>query len=319
MNVVVGAGGGAGGAMVRELAAREKPVRAVTRSGRGDWPAGVESVRADAADPEATREACAGASVVYHCVNVPYPQWETTLMPVMNSIIAAAGSADATLVYCDNLYMYGPIVGPISEASAQQAGSAKGRLRIRLADRLMEAHAAGRVRAAIGRGSDFFGRGAANTVGGQLVFPAVAAGKKAHWIGALDQPHSQHYVDDFARGLVTLGTSPRAAGEVWHIPANGAPTGREFIEMAFAAAGTEPKVGLYPRWMMRLASVFSRDMREILEVLYQFEQPFVTDASKFTETFGQLGLTPMREAVARTVEWQQRPDSGAADDADQPR
>ena len=302
MNVVLGAGGGAGQAVVRQLVARGKPVRAVTRSGRGDWPDHVDVVLADARDPAATRAACADAAVIYHCVNVPYPQWHATLPPVMDSVIAAAESAAARLVYCDNLYAYGPVDGPITEETPLRAEGAKGRLRARLADRLLDAHGSGRVQAAIGRGSDFFGPGATNTVSGRLVFPAVAAGKKARWIGALDQPHSHNYVDDFARGLITLGESPRAAGEVWHIPPNGSPTGRELMEMAFAAAGTEPKAGLYPRWMVRLASLFSRDMREIVEILHQFERPFVLDGSKFTETFGELELTPMREAVAKTVE-----------------
>ncbi|MFW6206278.1 MAG: NAD-dependent epimerase/dehydratase family protein [Gemmatimonadota bacterium] len=302
-SVVLGAGG-AGQAVVRQLVAGGRPVRAVTRSGRGDWPEGVDAVRADAADPGATREACRDAGVVYHCVNVPYPQWHDTLPTVMDSVIGAAEAAGATLVYCDNLYAYGPVDGRITEDLPLKAEGPKGRLRARLAELLLEAHHVGRVRAAIGRGSDFFGPGALNTVAGQLVLPAVVAGKKARWIGALDQPHSLNYVDDFARGLITLGTSPRAAGEVWHIPPNGSPTGRELIEMAFAAAGTEPKLGLYPRWMMKLAGLFSRDMREILEVLYQFEAPFILDGSKFTDTFGSLDVTPMREAVARAVEWQ---------------
>ena len=301
-NVVLGAGGGAGQAVVRQLAARGEPVRAVTRSGEGDWPDGIEIVRADAADPAETRDACAGAGVVYHCVNVPYPRWTETLPGVMDSVIAAAGAADATLVYCDNLYGYGRVDGPITEDSPRRAEGTKGRLRNRLADTLLEAHAAGRVRATLGRGSDFFGPGATNTMAGQLVFPAVVDGRKARWVGALDQPHSLNYVDDFARGLITLGTSPRAAGEIWHIPPNGSPTGRELIEMAFAAAGTEPKLGVYPRWMMRIVALFSRDMRELLEVLHQFEHPWILDGSKYTGTFGDLGVTPLREAVAKTVE-----------------
>ena len=304
LNVVLGAGGGAGHAVVRQLTAQGRRVRAVTRSGKGPWPKSVEAVGADAMDSQATRSACAGAQTVYHCVNVPYTEWKATLPTIMNSVMAGAEAAGATLVYCDNLYMYGPALARMSETSPRESPSAKGGIRARLADRLMEAHAAGRVRAAIGRGSDFFGPGAVNTVAGRLVFPAVVRGSKAHWMGSLDQPHSLNYVDDFARGLILLGESPRAPGEVWHIPPNGSPTGREFIEMAFAAAGTEPKIGVYPRWMVRLVARFSRSMREILDVLYQFEAPFVIDGSKFTDTFGDLELTPMREAVARSVEWQ---------------
>jgi nucleoside-diphosphate-sugar epimerase len=302
--VVLGAGGGAGGAVVRRLLAQGREVRAVTRTGGGDWLGDVEAVGADARDATAVRAACEGARVVYHCVNVPYPEWETTLPAIMDSVIEGAERAGATLVYCDNLYMYGPVQGPIHEGSPCDAGTAKGALRARLAESLLEAHAQGRVRAVIGRGSDFFGPGAPNTVAGQLVFPAVVAGKKAHWLGALDQPHSLCFIDDFARGLIALGESPRAAGEVWHIPANGAPTGRAFIELAFATAGTDPKLGVYPRWMVRLLSLLSPDMRELVEILYQFEHPFILDTSKFAATFGDLGLTPMREAMARTLEWQ---------------
>ncbi len=100
IHVVFGAGG-AGGALFRELAAQGKAVRAVTRSGRADVPAGVEAVAADAADPASAQAACAGAGVVYHAVNVPCPAWPDLLPPMMDSLIAAAGAANATLVYVD--------------------------------------------------------------------------------------------------------------------------------------------------------------------------------------------------------------------------
>src|SRR5688572_7298378 len=104
LHVVVGASGGAGGAIVGELLARGNRVRAVTRSGSGDLPSGVEAMRADAAKRVEARRACAGATVVYHAVNVPYPAWPETLPPVMDGLIDAAAAAGATLVYADNLY-----------------------------------------------------------------------------------------------------------------------------------------------------------------------------------------------------------------------
>lgn len=302
VQVVLGAGGGAGGAVIRALAAAGRPARAVTRSGR-ELPAGVEDVRADARDAAAVRRACEGASVVYHCVNVPYPEWERVLPGVMEAAIAGAEAAGARLVYCDNLYMYGPVDGPLREGLPREPAGAKGRLRARLEDALMAAHGAGRVEATIGRGSDFFGPGAANTVAGMLVFPAVVAGRKAHWLGSLDQPHALHYIDDFARALVTLGESPRAAGEVWHIPPTGSPTGREFIGGASALAERPTRAGAYRRWMIRLLSVFDRNMRELLEVLYQFERPFLVDGSKFIEAFGAPAPTPWDEAMRRSLNW----------------
>jgi nucleoside-diphosphate-sugar epimerase len=312
LHVVFGAGGSAGGAVVRELAARGKAVRAVTRSGRADVPPGVENARADATDVASARAACAGAAVVYHCVNVPYSEWYTTLPRVMDALIAAAADAGAILVCCDNLYMYGRVNRPLMEDLPYAATTRKGQLRARLANHLLEEHVAGRVRATIGRGSDFYGPGAANSVPGQLVFPAVVAGKRAHWVGSLDQPHTLSYVDDFARGLITLGASERALGEVWHIPAAPALTGRQFIELAFHVAGLRPKVGVYRRWMVTLVALFDRQMREFLEMLYQFESPFVVDASKFERAFGDLAVTPHRDAIARTLAWQRARQERAA-------
>ena len=303
LHVVFGASGGAGGAVVRALAERGERVRAVRRGRRGDLPPEVETVVADAMDANAARAACAGATVVYHCVNTPYSDWPATLPVIMDNLIAGAGAAAATLVYCDNLYMYGPVDGPMTEETPRAATGAKGRLRVMLERTLLEAHTAGRVRAAIGRGSDFFGPGATNTVAAQLVFAPVVAGRRGRWVGSLDRPHSLNYIDDFARGLITLGGEPAAAGQVWHIPAVAAPTGREFIHAVCRAAGRRPKAGVFPRWLIRIVAVFDRTMRELLEVLYQFERAFTMDAGKYIRTFGEPGLTPLDRAVARTLDW----------------
>ena len=55
--------------------------------------------------------------------------------PVMDSLIAAAGAAYATLVYVDNAYAYGPVDRPMTE-DMPAAATKKGRLRARLADTL---------------------------------------------------------------------------------------------------------------------------------------------------------------------------------------
>jgi nucleoside-diphosphate-sugar epimerase len=71
-HVVIGAGGGTGSAVVRELAGRGLRVRAVTPSGKGDVPEGVEQVAADVDTPEGAPRACEGAAVVYHCAQPRY-------------------------------------------------------------------------------------------------------------------------------------------------------------------------------------------------------------------------------------------------------
>jgi nucleoside-diphosphate-sugar epimerase len=302
LHVVFGASGGAGGAIVRELARRGKRARAVTRSGRGDVPDGVEMVRADAADAAGARQACAGATTVYHAVNVPYPQWTETLPPVMEGLIGAAGAAGATLVYVDNVYAYGAVDRPMTEDLPMTAKTRKGRLRAQLAETLLAAHRAGRVRAVIGRGSDYYGPGVANSVAGDRLFPHVLSGGKAMWAGNLDQPHSLTFIDDFARVLVTLGEREEALGEAWHAPPAEALTGRQFIELAFAEAGRSPKIGTVSPLMIRLVGLVNPMVRELGELAYEFKAPFVLDGTKYQRAFGGAPTTHAA-AIRATLGW----------------
>lgn len=303
INVVLGATGGTGQAVVEELVRQGKPVRAVNRSGKADVPVGVEVVKGDATNVASLQEVCAGASVVYHCVNVPYDRWLTDFIPLTTNIIEAASAAGAKLVMADNLYMYGKVNGPISADLPYNATTRKGKLRGQVADLVMEAHRSGKVRAAIGRASDYFGPGGYNAIAGRDYFRAVLAGKKAMWLASLDQPHSMSYLPDFGRGLVTLGERDEALGQAWIIPTDKPVTGREFGTMAFKEAGQAPNLGAHSALMVRIGGMFSPFIREVNEVVYEFDSPFVLDGAKFEQAFGPFSPTPMREAIRETLAW----------------
>lgn len=299
LHVVLGSTGGAGSAVVRELASRGHRVRAVSPSGRGEPLPGVEHVGADATDGASLRRVCQSAAVVYHCVNVPYPQWTTQLLPIADAIVAAAAAASARLVVMDNLYAYGPVSGLMTEDTPRHAQGKKGRLRIQLEQRLLEAHRSGKVKTTIGRASDFYGPNGHSAPMMLAVEPALA-GRKASWLGTLDAPHTLSYLPDVAWGLVTLGAREESLGEVWHIPASDPLTGRQFIELVFYGLGRPPRMGVINRPMMLLAGLFSGQIRESVEVFYQFERPFIMDAGKFSRRFGTR-TTPHPEAIRQTV------------------
>jgi nucleoside-diphosphate-sugar epimerase len=304
--VVIGAGGGTGSAVVIELARRDLGVRAVTRSGKGDVPDGVQQVAADVGTPQGARQACEGAAVVYHCAQPPYSKWPELFPPMTRAVLDGAAAAGAKLVFADNLYVYGPPDGPMTEESPQRAQGKKGRTRIEMADAVLGAHAEGKLRVTIGRASDYYGpRGVASTVGENLMKPALR-GKRTRWLGSLDQPHTLNYLEDMARALVTLGERDEADGQVWHLPAAEPLTGRQFLAMVFEEAGHSPKVGVASRPMIRVGGLVNPLLRELNETLYQFEQPFVSDASKFQAAFGAFEPTPHRTGVRRTVDWFRR-------------
>jgi nucleoside-diphosphate-sugar epimerase len=303
LQVVMGASGGIGGAVVRELARRGRRVRAVNRRGDAPGPSGVERLAADVATPEGAKAAAAGAAVVYHCAQPPYTDWPAAFPPLTEAIAEGAAAAGAKLVLADNLYGYGAHDGPLTEDLPAAATGPKGRVRAEMADRLLASHREGRLRVAIGRASNYYGPGGRNSVTGDRLFKAAVAGRTVRWVGRLDQPHTLSYLEDVAAGMATLGEQDRADGQVWHLPAADPLTGRQFLELVVAASGGRSRIATTSAAMVRLAGVFVPFIREVGEVLYEFQAPYVVDSSKFQRAFGPVTPTPHAEAVARTVDW----------------
>lgn len=304
LHVIFGAGP-VGRAVMEELVARGRRVRVVSRSGGLAAPTGVEVLAGDATNPESARALCAGASVVYNCLNAPYTAWPAQFPPLQAGVLAGAAAAGAKLVVMENVYMYGPTGGrPITEDLPYAAKTRKGRTRARMAEELLAAHAAGTVRVAIGRASDFFGPGATDSAAGERVFANAVAGKPAQTTGNPDMPHTYAYVPDIAKGLATLGEREEALGQAWHLPAAPAVTTRELVTLAFEAAGQTPRLQALPPWLVRGLGLAMPIMRELAEMLYEFEEPFVVDHGKFARAFGDHA-TPLRQAIGATVAWYQ--------------
>lgn len=302
LHVVLGATGGVGQSIVQKLAAQGLAVRAINRSGRLVEGVAVEVMAADLMNRESTLAVCQSAGVIYHCAGLPYQQWETSFPGMLDNIIAATSATGATLVYTDNCYMYSPTSQPLTEESPQEPVTRKGRLRKRLAETLLTAHAQGRVRAAIGRASDFYGPGVRSSAVGEQLFDTLVRGKRVPWLGKLDVPHALSYGEDFARGLITLGTHEQAWGQVWHIPAAPALTGRQFIALASEIAGVRARPQAASAAVLRLLGLTNPVLRESVEMLYEFTEPYLFDGSKYTSAFGGTP-TPHREALQRTVAW----------------
>jgi nucleoside-diphosphate-sugar epimerase len=304
---VVFGSGPVGLAVTDELVARGHHVRLVNRSGRpADVPdvAAVEWVPADATDPDATVAAAEGASVVYFALNPPYDKWPELFPPLQANVLTAAKAAGARLVAMENVYMYGPTDGAaLVETLPAAATTKKGRVRATMHEDLMAAHAAGDVAVAVGRASDFVGPRVLESALGSRVVPALLAGKKAQVIGDPDLAHTYTYMPDIGVALANLGERDEAIGQTWHIPAAATVTTREYLQLLADAAGAgEVRVQVAPKLLLRAIGLFNPPARETIEMLYEFEEPFILDHSKYVAAFGDHA-TPLEAAAAATVEW----------------
>jgi nucleoside-diphosphate-sugar epimerase len=303
-HVVFGAGQ-VGHAVTTRLAGSGIAVRAVSRRRPADLAAGVDWLPADLTDAEAAIDAAEGAAVLYQCLNAPYTQWPQLFLPLQRNVLAAAERADALLVTLENVYGYGPIIGKaMTEDLPLAATTSKGRARAAMTDELLAAAQAGRVRIAIGRASDFFGPGVTESTMGSRVFGRAVAGRRVDFLGNPDLLHTYSYVPDIATGLVTLGTDERAVGQTWHLPGPATVTTRALLELV--AGEVEHSVGVrtVPKRMLAVLGLVSPMMRELAEMSYEFEQPFILDTSKYESTFN-TAITPLAAAISDTVAWYQ--------------
>jgi nucleoside-diphosphate-sugar epimerase len=305
LHVVFGAGQ-VGHALAARLAGLDLPVRVVSRHRPAGLADEVDWRAADATDAEAATDAATGAAVVYQCLNAPYTDWPRSFPPLQRGVLAAAERTGALLVSLENLYGYGPTGGePMTEELPLAATTVKGRTRAAMTQELLAAAEAGRVRVAIGRASDFFGAGiTTGTTLGERVFANAVAGKRADFIGNPDLPHSYSYVPDIAAGLATLGSDERAVGGVWHLPGPETVTTRALLELVAGEVGHPVGVRSIPKLVVRALGVFNPMMRELAEMSYEFDEPFVLDTTKYQTTFGTAG-TSLATAIGTTVAWYQ--------------
>jgi nucleoside-diphosphate-sugar epimerase len=301
VHVIVGQGS-VGRATAGLLLEQGHEVRVITRSGGAGEAGGgqVRHIGLDASDAEALTGAARGAAVLYNCASPAYHRWAADWPPLAAALLTAAERTGAVLATVSNLYGYGPVPAPMTEEMPLRAPGRKGRVRARMWLDALAAHEAGRVRATEVRASDYIGPGALSPLGERVV-PRLLAGRRVQVLGSADAAHSWTYVGDVARLLVTVGADPRAWGRPWHVPSNPPRTQREAIaDLAGAAGVGQVKVTVMPGAMLALAGVFSPVVRELPEVAYQMERPFVIDATAAQATFG-FQPTPWKHLLTETI------------------
>lgn len=300
--VVFGAGSGLGAEIARQYVQQGRPVRGVTRTGKG-IPAGVDSHLADLMDRQAAIDSCRGASTIHLAANVAYPDWLSAFPTMVANGIAAAEASNAKLVFTDNLYAYGPVDGPVDEGTVERPQGPKEKLRAELGHTLLDAHAHGRARVTIGRVSDYYGPDARMSLPDELIIEPLARGRNPMWFAPLGMPHTFAYSIDTAKALVILGDDPRADGRIFHTPAAETLSVSEFIKLAGAVSGRVRRPIRLPATMIRVMALFDRRLRGYGELDHQRTSPWVIDHSAFDHTFGALPVTSHEAAIKHTIKW----------------
>jgi nucleoside-diphosphate-sugar epimerase len=308
--LVLGATGGIGGEVARQLRDSGWNVRALQRGApqAREQRDGMTWVRGDAMNAEDVRAAAQGCSVIVHAVNPPgYRRWAELVLPMLDNTITAARIVGATIVLPGTVYNFGPDALPrLSEESPQHPVTRKGAIRAEMERRLFAASKSG-TRVLIVRAGDYFGPKAANNWFSQGL---VKQGKPVMAVsnpGRRGVGHQWSYLPDVARTMIELlaRRDSLAPFATFHMTGHWDADGSQMVEaiqrVVTRRSGRKPRVTRFAWWLVTLASPFVTTLREMREMRYLWREPVRMDNARLKAALGHEPHTPLDEAVDATL------------------
>jgi nucleoside-diphosphate-sugar epimerase len=180
--------------------------------------------------------------------------------------------------------------------------SKKGEVRAKIATMLLEEIRQNNVQGMIVRAADFYGPRATLSVTYSTVTEKLKSGRSPQWIGDPKKLHTFTYTPDAGKTVAMLGNTPSAFNQTWHaLTSKEKITGEEYIRLACEAMNRPYKKPFtLSKTGVRLLGLLVPVLRELTEMMYQFENDYVFDSSKVEETFG-VQATPYKEGILKTL------------------
>lgn len=300
---ILGANGTIGKLLAKELLNYTTDIRLVSRN-----PLKInetdELFPADLTDNEAVDKAIAGSAIVYLVIGFDYKLkvWQQNWPKLMKACIESCIKHQAKLVFFDNVYIYDRSAIPhMTEESPVNPPSKKGQVRKEIAEMLLKAVAEKKLEALIARAPDFYGPENQNSFLIQVVYNNLIKGKNANWFIDATKKHSFIYTPDAAKATAILGNTPDAYNQVWHLPTDDQTlNGKEWLDLFNKEMKTHKKLSVIPMFLIKILGIFIPFMREMPEMMYQYDQDYFFDSTKFNKRFN-FKPTSYQEGVKQIV------------------
>jgi nucleoside-diphosphate-sugar epimerase len=300
MQTILGANGTIGSVLAKELKQFTNEIRLVSRNPRKVNETD-ELFPADLSDPAQVEKAISGSSIVYLMVGFDYniKVWQDKWPKLMRTTLDACIKHKVKLVFFDNVYMYASDqIANMTEESKMNPPSKKGEVRKEIADMLLAEVKAGKLNAIIARAADFYGPNNDKSMLIELIHKNYKKGKAANWFIDADKKHAFTFTPDAAKATALLGNTADAYNQTWHLPTDQHTlTGREWAALFAKEMGVANKISVMPMWLLKTIGIFVPFLREMPEMMYQYNQEYKFDSSKFMKRFPEFKTTSYVEGV----------------------
>lgn len=302
MQTILGANGVIAQGLSKHLIEYTQQIRQVSRNPKKVH-ASDELMSADLLNFDQTAKAVAGSEIVYLLAGLKYDVnvWREQWPKLMRNVIDACKKHNSKLVFFDNVYSYGLVKGVMTEETPFNPCSKKGEVRAKIATMLLDEVKAGNINGMIVRGADFYGPEVLLSLTHSTVTQRLKANQGPQWIGDPKKIHTFTYTPDAGKSVAMLGNTPSAFNQTWHaLTSKERITGEQYVRMACEIKGRSYKIQALPKFGVRLVSLFVPVMREFVEMMYQYENDYIFDSTKFEKSFN-LQATTYQDGIASTL------------------
>lgn len=305
--LVLGASGGMGYSIVKELLSRGIMVTAFARN-RGKLEklfgeeANVTIFPGDMFVIKDLEEAAEGVDIIYYAANIPYTSWKKQLPILMSNILHTVEKKGTKLAIVDNIYAYGRSAGnPVSETTPKLPHTIKGNLRLQMETQVKQSN----VPALIVHFPDFYGPNAENTAL-NFTLSTIMKNKKSSYVGNQKIQREFIFTPDGAKAIVQLSLLEESYGQNWNIPGHGVISGEEMIKIIREITGYQKGVSTVTKKMIQFLGVFNSQMRELVEMYYLYEEPVVLTGEKYDRLIGKVPSTSYQDGLKQTIDYMKR-------------
>ncbi|NVN38371.1 SDR family oxidoreductase [Komagataeibacter swingsii] len=251
-------------------------------------------------DAGQTTQAVKGSRIVYFTAGLPPDSrlWEEQFPVMLKNALQACRAAGASFAYFDNTYMYPQNSQIQTEKTRFAPVGRKGRVRAAMATMVLQEMGRGDIPMLIARAPEFYGPGKTQSFTNALIIDRLKAGKRPLVPVRDDTRRTLIWTPDASRALATLGNTPEAFGQTWHLPCcDERPTYKTFVTMASRIFGRPPSYSVIGKWPLIIAGIFLKKVREIRELLPRYEQDNRFDSTKFKHHFPEFSVTTYGEGL----------------------
>ena len=301
--LVLGASGGMGYSIVKELSNRGIAVKAFARNENKlkhlfQDDENVSIITGDVFELNSLNSAAEDVDIIFQSTNIPYTEWEGKLLLMINNILTAAKENSSKIAIVDNIYAYGRAGTNVKETAVKNPCTKKGRIRLQAENLIKQSD----VPYIIAHFPDFYGPNANNTIL-HVTLEKIVQNKSSIFVGKQNIPREYIFTPDGAKALVNLAFEKQAYGENWNIPGAGVITGEEIVAILRKLVNYQKQVSTISKKMIQLLGVFNRDMREVGEMFYLNETPVVLNGEKYEERIGMIPRTSYQEGLQQTMNY----------------